>query len=827
MPLGPRRHWTAARLYASVVIGIGAALLVARLPVLRVDQPLLFCALLAGSIVISASKIHLPVARGHATLSMSYFTDFLALMLLGSNEAMLVAGVSGAAQCLILSRNRPSTVQTLFSASALMVTMQVTVLATTAMGGFQLESTLRSLGPVTVGAAAVFFGVNSWLVAIAVALTRGAPLARTWYDDFFWTAPACFAGAASAALLVQLASAYVWALLLAAGPLFVASRAFRIYLRRLEEQQRHLKDVSNLHLASVEALARAIDARDQTIDHVRGGDNHIRRVQAWATALAEAAGMPAAEIEAVKVAALLHDIGKLAVPEHILTKPGRLTPKEFARVRIHPVVGAEIIKAVPFPYPVAAFIRSHHEHWDGSGYPDGLRAGETPLGARVLAVVDYFDALSSPRPYHAAANRPEAIATLNAEAGRALDPSLVALFLSILPRLEAESSHAPLKQEMPIIPSGRSAPVVGFAEDQSQSTPGWVFHNISLATQEMRDLYDIAQTLGTRLSVDDTMALLSAKLNRLVPGSCWVLFLHDAADDVLRCRFATGLAADAISRMTIPGGEGPSGWAARQRTAVLNARAAADFEAAGVPMIDPPFQCALSYPLVDNDELIGTLTIYHVDRDPFSEEHRHVLDHVSAQAASVLRNAVAFERMRDVSFTDLLTDLPNSRALTAFLRPRLLDAASDHTAHALIMIDLDNFKAVNDGHGHPTGDAALQSVATVIRAHVRESDFCARHGGDEFVVVLSGCDRTEAERRASDLQDAVGSLHVETTRGAILRLGISVGVSVFPEDGTTIATLIAAADRYMYADKSNRRALSEAVDSSSPTADVVRNQASA
>ncbi len=812
MTIRPDRYRTAARLYAAAVIAMGVVLLIVRLPAARFDQPLLFWALLLGSIVISASKVHLPMARGHATLSMSYFTDFLALVMLGPDEAMLVAGASATAQCVILPRSRPSAWQTLFSAAALMVTMQITAVTAGALGGFGTELSLLVLGLTTVGSAAVFFVVNSALVATAVALSRPAPLIKTWYDDFFWTAPACFAGAASAIALVHAASAYVWAALLAAAPLYVTFRAYRLYLGRLEEQRRHLEEVSGLHLASVEALARAIDARDQTIDHVRGGDNHVRRVQAWATALAEAAGMSASDVEAVRVAALLHDIGKLAVPEHILTKPGRLTPKEFARVRIHPVVGAEIIKAVPFPYPVASFIRSHHEHWDGSGYPDGLRADETPLGARVLAVVDYFDALSSPRPYHAAAGRSEAIDTLRAEAGRALDPSLVGLFLSILPTLDAADSDAPSKQEMPSTDGGKSAPILGFAEDRNEFASSWVFHNISLATQEMRALHDIAQTLGTRLSVNDTMALLTAKLTGLVPASCWALFLPDADEDILRCRFATGLAADAISLMKIPGGEGPSGWAVRQRTAVLNARAAADFEAAGVPMSEPLFQSALSYPLVDGDELVGTLTVYHVERDPFRDEHRHVLDHISGQAASVLRNAVAFERMRDVSFTDLLTELPNSRALTEFLRQRLLDAASNHASNALIMIDLDGFKAVNDGHGHPAGDAALRAVAAVIRAHVRESDFCARYGGDEFVVVLSGCDRAEAASRASDLQDAVEGLQLETARGLVLRLGISVGVSVFPEDGTTIAALIAAADRCMYADKSNRRALADAVD---------------
>ena len=567
--------------------------------------------------------------------------------------------------------------------------------------------------------------------------------------------------------------------------------------------------MSDLHLASVEALARAIDARDQTIDHPRAGENHIRRLQAWAIALAEAAGMAPEEVEAVKVAALLHDIGKLAVPEHILTKPGRLTPKEFARVRIHPIVGAEIIKAVPFPYPVAPLIRSHHERWDGSGYPDGLRGEESPMGARVLAVVDCFDAVSSTRPYHGPANHEDAITTLRAEAGRSLDPSLVATFLSILPTLEDADIGAVSRIDLPVPVTDESGPVAGFADVRRQSAPAWVFHNISLATQEMRALHDIAQTLGTRLSVNDTMALLTAKLNRLIPGSCWVLFLHDRTEDVLRCRFATGLSADAASRLTIPFGDGASGWAARHRTAVLNATAARDFEAAGVPASGRPFQSALSYPLVDGDELIGTLTVYHTEHEPFREEHRHVLDHVSPQVASVLRNAVAFERMRDVSFTDPLTELPNSRALADYLHRSVVDAPGAPVPSALIMIDLDDFKAVNDGHGHQKGDAALHAVASAIREHVRGSDFCARYGGDEFVAVLSGCDRAEAELRARDLQNAVARVEFESARGSVLTLGISVGVSVFPDDGTTIDALITAADRRMYLDKSARRVASE------------------
>jgi diguanylate cyclase (GGDEF)-like protein/putative nucleotidyltransferase with HDIG domain len=794
----------ATRLYATLVTLAGLGLVVARAPFLRFDNPLLFGSLVVGAIVLSTWKVPLPLVRGGATLSMSYFTDFVALVLLGTDQGMLVAAASGGAQCLLLSRGRPNVAQALFNAAALMIATQLTGAAADALGGFFTDSTLVLL-QATVVAAAVFFFVNTGLVAVAVALSRREPIVKTWYDHFFLTAPACFIAAGTAVLLVRGASVYVWAALLAAGPLHVTLRAYRLYLGRLAEQQQHLEEVSALHIASVEALARAIDARDQTIDHERSGENHIRRVQAWAVALAEAAGLSGGDVGAVKVAALLHDIGKLAVPEHILTKPGRLTAKEFARVRIHPIVGAEIIKAVPFPYPVAPLIRSHHERWDGAGYPDGLRGEETPLGARVLSVVDYYDALTSVRPYHAAADRDVAIATLQAEAGRALDPSLVKLFLAILPTLEAEQSKT--RSEAQTMPSSLegNVPTMGLADAMGSSGPAWVFNNISLATQEMRALYDVAQTLGTRLTVDDTMALLTSKLSRLVPGSCWVLYTHDQREDVLRCRYASGPHADVVRRLTIPNGAGASGWAARNLMAVVNGRAGADFEAAGARDQARLFQSALSHPFLDGDELIGTLTIYHEQRDPFRDDHRHVLDHVSAQAASVLRNAIAFERLRATAVTDPLTDLPNSRALAEFFRKLVGDPAGESASNALIMIDLDDFKAVNDGHGHQIGDAALTAVATAIRSHIRGSDFCARYGGDEFVAVLSSCDRREADHRARRLQHAVSRIQLPGEGGRVLSLAISVGVAVFPEDGTTIEALIAAADRQMYGDKSRRR----------------------
>ena len=216
------------------------------------------------------------------------------------------------------------------------------------------------------------------------------------------------------------------------APIYLTYRTYKVYRGRIEDEQRHVQQTSDLHLATIEALARAIDAKDQNTQ------THIRRVQTYAARMAKAVGLSTSEIQCVKTAALLHDIGKLAVPEHILSKPGPLTQEEFQKIRIHPEVGAEIIAAVPFPYPVAPIILSHHERWDGKGYPQGLKGEQIPIGARILTIVDYFDAITTERPYHKALPQDSAVALLRHESGLALDPTLVRVFVELLPSLVAE-----------------------------------------------------------------------------------------------------------------------------------------------------------------------------------------------------------------------------------------------------------------------------------------------------------------------------------------------------------------------------------------------------
>jgi diguanylate cyclase (GGDEF)-like protein/putative nucleotidyltransferase with HDIG domain len=571
------------------------------------------------------------------------------------------------------------------------------------------------------------------------------------------------------------------------------SKAYRFHMKRMDDKQRQVQELADLHLATIEALALAIDAKDQT------SQTHLRRVQLYSTAVARALGMAENDIQGVQTAALLHDIGKLAVPEHILVKPGPLTPEEFQKIRAHPKVGADIVSAVPFPYPVAPLILSHHERWDGKGYPNGLKGVEIPLGARILSVVDYFDALMTDRPYHKGVGYDAATALLQQEAGQALDPVVVSTFVGLLPALQAEvAALEPPARRLPApAPASASTPAVEPARKN-------VFDDIAHAHREIYALYEIAQAMGTSLGVSDTMALIAAKLANLVPFSCVALFLYDETTETLRCRFATGIDADLIQQIAVRSGEGLTGWVARNRRPLVNARPSADLEAAGLSSATE-LQSALVCPLLFNDRFIGTLSVYHVQQSFYRNDHRRLLDRVSEQAAAVINNSILFEQTQEDSLTDPLTGLPNTRFLVMHLARELARADRLGAELSLMVMDLDDFKEINDTFGHHVGDRALCEVARVLRGAIRPYDICVRYAGDEFIAVLSGCGAEEAEQKRVELQRGVDAVDFEPVPGKLLPLGISVGTAVFPQDGKTYEALLAAADHRMYQDKAQRK----------------------
>ncbi len=793
-----------ARLYVGAVIGLGALLLILYLPMPdEFVRPVWFVVLLALSSVTSAFKVNLPLDKSGSTMSVSYAVDFLALLLLGPHQTMLVAAVSAWSQCTFRMTEKNPLYRTLFSVASLTITVQVAGLAFLLLGGVAGNLTLGLMtAKPLVGTAVTYFLVNTALVASAIALSTRQSAWKVWNENFLWSAPSYFVGAGVAgaiALLVIRSNSWYWIAPLGVAPLYLTYRTYKTYLGRIQDEQRHVREMSDLHLATVEALALAIDAKDQT------AQTHIRRVQAHAAGLATAMGMSATEIQGVKTGALLHDIGKLAVPEHVLSKPGPLTQEEFQKVRVHPQVGAEIIAAVPFPYPVAPIILSHHERWDGKGYPSGLKGEEIPLGARILAIVDYYDALTSERPYHKAMTSDAALGLLRQEAGKALDPALVATFIEILPRLQAAAGEQPQNvRTLSLAPSvdERGRPAAGFSHEPSTKS---VFDDIALAHREIYALYEIAQAMGTSLSVADTMALISSKLSNLVPFCCCALFLYNDETETLRCRFATGTDAETIQQLTVRNGMGLTGWVARNRRPLINARPSADLEAAGLESTSTALQSALVCPLVFNERFIGTLSVYHIDAGCYTDDHRRLLDRVCEQAAAVIYNSIVFEQTQEDSLTDPLTGLPNTRFMFMHLTRELARAERLKTEVSLLVMDLDHFKAINDNHGHHVGDRALREIAAVLRTAIRPYDICVRYAGDEFIVVLSGCGAEEAENKRVELQKAIDEVVFEVRPGKRLPLGISIGAAVFPHDGNTYETLLATADGRMYRDKTRRK----------------------
>jgi diguanylate cyclase (GGDEF)-like protein/putative nucleotidyltransferase with HDIG domain len=787
-----------ARFYVSAVIAIGLTLMAVRLPDATFAQPVLFIALLVLSSMTAALKVHLPLTTSGSTMSVSYALDFASLLLLGPHETMLVAAGSAFSQCHLNSKERNPIHRTLFSVASLVITVQASGLAFHLLGGNGSAMAFTALARPLVGAATVYFLLNTGLIATAIALSTRSSILATWHNNFLWSAPSYFVGAGSAALAASFIShAGYWVAPFTFAPLYLTYRTYKVYMGRIDDEQRHVLQTSDLHLATIEALARAIDAKDQTTQM------HIRRVQIYATGLANALHLPEPEIQGIKTAALLHDIGKLAVPEHILSKPGPLTQEEFQKIRIHPQVGAEIIAAVPFPYPVAPLILSHHERWDGKGYPQGLAGADIPLGARILTIVDYYDAVTTERPYHKALSCESAIGLLKHEAGRALDPKLVPLFVELLPTLIAELGPAE-RETAPAepLPSLPGSTAVGLLP----APTGNAFENIALAHREIYALYEIAQSMGTSLGVSDTMALISSKLSKIVSWSGCALFLYQQESESLKCRFAAGVDAPKLLNASLKMGHGLSGWVARNRRTLINGNPRVSFDAAGIPG-EIALNSAIVCPLQYNDTFIGCLALYHVEANHYTEDHRRLLERIGEQAGAVIHNSIIFEQTQEDSLTDPLTGLPNRRSMFVHLSRELARAERIKSEVAIIVMDIDGFKAINDTYGHNVGDHALREAANALQAALRPYDLCVRYAGDEFIVVLADCSREAADLKRRELQDLIAGIQVEVRAGKKLRLGVSAGAAVFPHDGTTYEQLLADADQLMYRDKAARRSL--------------------
>jgi len=574
---------------------------------------------------------------------------------------------------------------------------------------------------------------------------------------------------------------------------------YRSARSRLQSKTNEVEALSQLHLATAEALATAIDAKDQTT-HC-----HVRRVQIYAAGMGEVFGLGADEIAALKAGALLHDIGKLAVPPHILNKPGPLTHAEFEKMKIHTVVGAQILGRVDFPYPVIPIVRHHHEQWDGRGYPDRLRGEQIPITARIISVVDCFDSIREDRPFRRGMTLDEATALLLRGAGIHFDPAVVEQFIKNLPRFEAEISKRGLEHQA-ITPS--TEPPIQLSEvdmTQTRERGSYIaYDQIKKAHREVYALYEIARTFGTSLDVEHTLEILVDKVGHVVPFDTCVVYFYDENKGYATARHVAGKNGQKLAGRCIALGEGVTGFALANRSAVNQLHPSLDFTDIN-PEAGIKYRSMASLPLFKDDLLLGALSVYSSDLEQYTDDHMRLLETVTRLASDALGNAMQHAEAESNALTDQLTSLPNARYLALRFEEEAARARRTDRSFQVMMLDLDEFKNVNDTYGHKVGDKVLREVAQLIQGQLREYDFLARNGGDEFVALVQEVVGAQVEDLCMRIESAVSKFSLPVGKNRSARVGISIGTATFGVHGETLDQLVVAADNEMYRMKSSHR----------------------
>ena len=469
---------------------------------------------------------------------------------------------------------------------------------------------LEIVGPWLLLFAGLYFLLNTFAIAVAIALHERAGVITIWRAHFQNLWFTFIGGALGAAFVVFALQLGTYGLVLLSVPLLLAlilHFAYRNATGRVADQLQHLAEVNRLHLSTIEALAHAIDAKD-AVTH-----GHIRRVQRWAVDLAGRMGVASEiEVRALEAAALLHDIGKLAIPEHILNKPGKLTAPEFERMKTHARVGAEILSEIDFPYPVVPIVRHHHENWDGTGYPDGIAGDAIPIGARILSVVDCYDALTSDRPYRRALSGESAFAIIEARTGTMYDPAVVAAFRQVCAPTTLEASDSGRSGQVALTPA-MSAPVAPFPVDGAT-----------------RDEVAVVLGLGVALSgvsaSGNPWSVVATALRSLPHVDAVAVFVAQDAEQRLVAVATAGADDRSLAHLSIPIGERLSGWVAAVKQPMINADAALDLF--DVPAGSLCCAVAACCPRTDGSRIV--LTLYSSRPGAFSPFHVRLLSEVVA-----------------------------------------------------------------------------------------------------------------------------------------------------------------------------------------------------
>ena len=585
------------KIFVSLVIVLGWIELVYGLGQWRSANAVAFLVYLVIVLLLSGWKLQLPGVTG--AIAATFVLVMIGIVSLNLSEVLIAGCAAVLLQHLWQSTKNLRPVQMLFdvAGASIAITASYRVFHSSWLRSLPLEMPvmLALLG-------CAYFAATTVVTASFIALTEGQSIRQVWRKSYLWAFPYYLLGAATAGLF-DVAKQHLGSQtsLLVVPVAFLGYGTYRKYLGRLEQEKKHANETADLHLRTIESLALAIEAKDHTTH------DHLQRVQTYAMEIAKEMNLSENELQAVRAASLMHDIGKIAVPEHIVCKPGKLTPGEFEKMKVHPVVGAEILSRAHFPYPVVPIVRSHHEKWDGSGYPDGLRGTEITIGARILSVVDCLDALASDRQYRRALPLGKAMEMVAEQAGTAFDPEVVQILQRRYIELEQLARGTPADSfslSTSIKIERGAAPAAGFEESSDSGA-------VSVAPiAGWGALLDVLETLPGLLAPREVFALCTGRLQELMP--CDGLAVYMRCDDTLIPQLASGANAEALLSLKMSVGEGLPGWVAANGRPILNGHPSVNSgEMSGL-------RSALAIPLEGQEEVAGVLALFRAQPDALS-----------------------------------------------------------------------------------------------------------------------------------------------------------------------------------------------------------------
>ncbi|HKA17642.1 MAG TPA: HD domain-containing phosphohydrolase [Blastocatellia bacterium] len=636
-----------------------------------------------------------------------------------------------------------------------------------------------------VAMAIAYYMVQFAISALASLLTPLIKIKERFRDTFPWEPMSLLACALVAGLInysfVHFGKLATVLIIVALMPIpIVVYYTFKTYHEKLQEQDKHYETLTGVYDSILEMLAMAIDAKDD-VTH-----DHIQRVKLFARRMGEAVGLSELEIEALKAGALLHDIGKIGVPAYILNKPGKLTEHEFEQMKMHTIIGADMLSNVDFRYPVVPIVRHHHERWDGRGYPDGLKSEAIPITARILTLVDNYDALRSDRPYKTGMKREEALEYIRQNAGTFFDPNLVEIFLSMADQLEVEALNVkvvpitkPDRVESSAMANAR--PAAGFDTAPLVDRAAAALNSIAETNQRVTALYEMSRTLSSILPLEDTVAILTNRLSKLMPFTTCAIALFDASSSEFEVIHATGLHSDKFLKRRMPAEAGIMGWVITNQRPMYNTNPVLDLGFLGTETASN-YKGVVVFPLVKNGEALGAIALYSTEIAAYGSEHVQLMESISQPASDALHNALAFEQAQRGSSASSSVRLANERALVSqFERERLLSRKLG-TPLSLVAVTISQYGfAMDDGESR---EPAVAQLSRLIRKQLRETDLVARYDDDTLIALVPDIGQIEASEVCSRIGREI------VISGLAHESSVSVGAATCPDDGDSFDELL-------------------------------------